>query len=297
MSASRPRGPHLTRRRVLRGLAGTGLGVAALGGMGAAQAYQFGVTRHTRALPGLTRPLRVAFLTDLHFGLFIYGGSVRAWVDAANAARPDLILLGGDQMDYRADEAPTALLSELQRLNAPLGVYGVWGNHDYGSFGKYYSPHYGPRRDDWLQRREALRAAYAGAGVTILRNEGRSVREDVYLAGADDLWEGEVDLDAALAGKPAAGGTLLISHNPDLLPDLPPGLGLVLSGHTHGGQIRLPLIGAPIVPSKYGQRYAMGWVTGAHGTPAYVSRGLGLSGVPLRNLCEPEIAVFTLTPE
>ncbi|CAM4317031.1 metallophosphoesterase [Deinococcus marmoris] len=297
MSASRPRGPHLTRRRVLRGLAGTGLGVAALGGMGAAQAYQFGVTRHTRALPGLTRPLRVAFLTDLHFGLFIYGGSVRAWVDAANAARPDLILLGGDQMDYRADEAPTALLSELQRLNAPLGVYGVWGNHDYGSFGKYYSPHYGPRRDDWLQRREALRAAYAEVGVTILRNEGRSVREDVYLAGVDDLWEGEMDLDAALAGKPSAGGTLLVSHNPDLLPDLPPGLGLVLSGHTHGGQIRLPLIGAPVVPSRYGQRYAMGWVTGAHGTPAYVSRGLGLSGVPLRNLCEPEIAVFTLTPE
>ncbi|QFP77545.1 metallophosphoesterase [Deinococcus sp. AJ005] len=297
MSTPRPRGPHLTRRRVLRGLAGTGLGVAALGGMGAAQAYQFGVTQHTRTLPGLTRPLRVAFLTDLHFGLFIYGGSVRAWVDAANAARADLIVLGGDQMDYRADEAPAALLSELKRLKAPLGVYGVWGNHDYGSFGKYYSPHYGPRRNDWPQRREALRAAYAEAGVTILRNEGRSVRDDLYLAGVDDLWEGEVDLGATLAGKPSAGGTLLLSHNPDLLPDLPPGLGLVLSGHTHGGQIRLPLIGAPIVPSRYGQRYAMGWVTGSHGTPAYVSRGLGLSGVPLRNLCEPEIAVFTLTPE
>ncbi|MFK7600666.1 metallophosphoesterase [Deinococcus sp. SM5_A1] len=296
MSASRPRGPHLTRRRVLRGLAGTGLGVAALGGMGAAQAYQFGVTHHTRALPGLTRPLRVAFLTDLHFGLFIYGGSVRAWVDATNAARPDLIVLGGDQMDYRADEAPAALLAELKRLKAPLGVYGVWGNHDYGSFGKYYSPHYGPRRPDWPQRREALRAAYAEVGVTILRNEGRSVRDDLYLAGVDDLWEGKVDLGAALAGKPSVGGTLLISHNPDLLPDLPPGLGLVLSGHTHGGQIRLPLIGAPVVPSKYGQRYAMGWVTGAHDTPGYVGRGLGLSGVPLRNLCEPEIAVFNLMP-
>ncbi|WP_075832452.1 metallophosphoesterase [Deinococcus marmoris] len=296
MSASRPRGPHLTRRRVLRGLAGTGLGVAALGGMGAAQAYQFGVTQHTCALPGLTRPLRVAFLTDLHFGLFIYGGSVRAWVDATNAARPDLIVLGGDQMDYRADEAPAALLSELKRLRATLGVYGVWGNHDYGSFGKYYSPHYGPRRPDWPERREALRAAYAEVGVTILRNEGRAVRDDLYLAGVDDLWEGEVDLGVALAGKPPAGGTLLISHNPDLLPDLPPGLGLVLSGHTHGGQIRLPLIGAPVVPSKYGQRYAMGWVTGAHDTPGYVSRGLGLSGVPLRNLCEPEIAVFNLIP-
>ncbi|WP_415831335.1 metallophosphoesterase, partial [Deinococcus frigens] len=292
-----PRSPHLTRRRVLRGLASVGLGTLALGGVGAAQAYHFGVTHHTRALPGLTRPLRVAFLTDLHYGLFIYGGSVRAWVDAANAARPDLIVLGGDQMDYRADEAPAALLAELRRLKAPLGVYGVWGNHDYGSFGKYYSPRYGPARADWPQRRESLRAAYAEAGVTILRNEGRAVREDLYLGGVDDLWVGEVDLGAALAGKPLAGATLLVSHNPDLLPSLPARLGLVLSGHTHGGQIRLPLIGAAVVPSRYGQRYAMGWVTGAHGTPAYISRGLGLSGVPLRNLCEPEVAVFTLTPQ
>ncbi|MFC6666434.1 metallophosphoesterase [Deinococcus radiopugnans] len=180
------------------------------------------MTRHTRALPGLTRPVRVALLTDLHYGLFIYGGSVRAWVDATNAARPELIVLGGDQMDYRADEPPTGLLTELKRLKAPLGVYGVWGNHDYGSFGKYYSPHYGPRRDDWPQVRESLRAAYAEAGVTILRNEGRRVREDLYLAGVDDLWEGEVDLGAALAGKPVQGATLLVSHNPDLLPDLPP---------------------------------------------------------------------------
>ncbi|WP_188967847.1 metallophosphoesterase [Deinococcus aerolatus] len=297
MSASRLRGPILTRRRVLRGLAGGGLGVGLLGGVGAAQAYRFGMTRHTHALPGLTRPLRVAFLTDLHYGLFIYGGSVRAWVDAANAARPDLIVLGGDQMDYRADEPPAGLLAELRRLKAPLGVYGVWGNHDYGSVGKYHSPHYGPARDDWPQRRERLRVAYGEAGVTILRNQGRAVREDLYLAGVDDLWEGEVDLRAALAGKPGGGATLLVSHNPDLLPDLTPGIGLTLCGHTHGGQIRLPLIGAPVVPSRYGQRYAMGWVTGAHGTPAYISRGLGLSGVPLRSLCEPEVAVFALKPE
>lgn len=296
MPSARLLGPNLTRRRVLRGLVGGGVGVAALGGLGAAQAYRFGVTRHTRPLPGLHRPLRVAFLTDLHFGLFIYHSSVRGWVDATNAERPDLIVLGGDQMDYRAEEAPTGLLDELRRLKAPLGVYGVWGNHDYGSFGKYYSPHYGPARADWSMRREALRVAYADAGVTILRNQGQAVRDDLYLAGVDDYWEGEVDLNAALMGA-AHLSTLLISHNPDLLPDLPARMGLVLSGHTHGGQVRLPLIGAPIVPSKYGQRYAMGWVTGAHSTPGYVSRGLGMSGVPLRNLCEPEIAVFTLMPE
>ena len=76
---------------------------------------------------------------------------------------------------------------------------------------------------------------------------------------------------------------------------MPAGIQLVLCGHTHGGQVRLPLIGAPIVPSKYGQRYAMGWVEGAHATPAYVSRGLGVSGVPMRNLCQPEITLLDLT--
>ncbi|MDL2344246.1 metallophosphoesterase, partial [Deinococcus sp. MIMF12] len=101
---------------------------------------------------------------------------------------------------------------------------------------------------------------------------------------------------AALAGAGEGQASVLLSHNPDLLPDLPRRVGLVLSGHTHGGQIRLPVVGAPVVPSRYGQRYAMGWVQGAHGTPGYVSRGLGVSGVPLRNLCPPEVTLLSLRP-
>lgn len=292
-NGSAPRDPG--RRRLLRAL-GTGAGLTlALGGAGAAQAYRFGVTEHRRTLPGLTRPVRVALLTDLHYGLYIAAGSVRAWVEATNAARPDLVLLGGDQLDYRLEASPDPLLAELRRLRAPLGVYGVWGNHDYGSFGRYASRHLGGARSDWDTRRESLRLAFAGAGVTILRDEGRALRDDLWLGGVDDLWHGKPDPARALGG---AGGraTLLLSHNPDLLPDLPLAAGLVLCGHTHGGQVRLPLIGAPVVPSDYGQRYAMGWVGGAHGTPAYVSRGLGLSGLPFRNLCPPEIALFTLIP-
>ncbi|UBV42849.1 metallophosphoesterase [Deinococcus taeanensis] len=288
---------HLTRRTLLRALLSGG-GVAALGGGAAvAQAYRFGVTRHTRSLPGLRSPLRVAFLTDLHFGLFIGAGSVRAWVDTVNRQRPDLVLLGGDQLDVRldSDAAPQALLAELRRLQAPLGVYGVWGNHDYGSFGRYGSAYYGEPRADWEVRRAHLEAAFAQAGVTILRDAGRNVREDLRLGGTDDLWFGRPDVPAALAGA-AGRATLLVTHNPDLLPDLPRPVGLVLCGHTHGGQVRLPVVGALRVPSAYGDRYAMGWVQGAFGTPAYVSRGLGLSGAPVRNLCEPEIALFDLQP-
>ena len=292
--------PHdPARRRALRGLTrgllGGGAAVALLGGAGAAQAYRFGVTRHTRALPGLRAPLTVAFLTDLHYGLYIGAGSVRAWVEETLALRPDLILLGGDQLDRRSDAAPADLLAELARLRAPLGTWAVWGNHDYGSFGYYASRYYGPRQADWAARRDQMEAAFAAAGVPVLRNAGRAVRGDLWLSGVDDYMNGQPDAAAALAGA-GTRASLMVSHNPDLLPELPPGVGLVLSGHTHGGQVRLPLVGAPVVPSRYGQRYAMGWVTGAHGTPGYVSRGLGLSGLPLRNLCEPEITLLRLVP-
>ncbi|WP_034360747.1 metallophosphoesterase [Deinococcus phoenicis] len=286
---------HLTRRRLLRGLLGGGLAVGALGGAGLAQAARFGVVREQAALPGLRSPLRAAFLTDLHYGLYAFAGSVRAWVDAANAERPDLILLGGDFLDLRPDADPAPLLTELARLRAPLGAFGVWGNHDYGSFGRSDAERRGLPGSGWQARQQELTAAFARSGVTILRDAGRAVRDDLWLGGVDDFWFGRPDPAAALAGA-GERATLLLSHNPDLLPDLPGPAGLVLCGHTHGGQIRLPLFGAPVVPSRYGQRYAMGWVRGAYGTPAYVSRGLGTSGVPLRNLCEPEITLFTLTP-
>lgn len=285
----------VTRRHVLRALGGGGLAAVAAGGAGAAQAYRFGVTRHARTLPGLRAPLRAAFLTDLHYGLFIGAGSVAAWVDATNDLRPDVVLLGGDQLDARMDDLPGPLLRELGRLRAPLGVLGVWGNHDYGSFGRYGGRQYGAPRPDWAAKRAELETAFARAGVTVLRDAGRALRDDAWVGGTDDLWFGQPDVTASLAGA-GDRATLLVTHNPDLLPDLPRPAGLVLCGHTHGGQVRFPLLGAPVVPSRYGQRYAMGWVQGAHGTPAYVSRGLGLSGLPLRNLCEPELALLQLNP-
>ncbi|WP_034385722.1 metallophosphoesterase [Deinococcus sp. YIM 77859] len=288
--------PRLTRRRMLRALLGGGLAAGVLGGTGVAQAYRFGVTRAQTTLPGLRAPLRAAFLTDLHYGLYVFAGSVRAWVEAANAERPDVVLLGGDLLDTRKDADPAPLLRELARLRAPLGVYGVWGNHDYGSFGRYDRSGLGQAAAGWEARREELRAAFAQVGVTLLRDEDRALREDLYLGGVDDFWYGQPDPRAALAGARTEQATLLLSHNPDLLPELPSRVGLVLCGHTHGGQIRVPLLGAPVVPSRYGERYAMGWVTGAHETPAYVSRGLGTSGFPLRMLCPPEITLLTLRP-
>lgn len=280
---------------MLRSLLGGGLAVGALGSAGLAQASRFGVVHERATLPGLRAPLRVAFLTDLHYGLYVFATQVRAWVDTANTERPDLILLGGDLLDIRSDTDPAPLLAELARLRALLGVFGVWGNHDYDSFGLGNTRRGGRARPDWAQRQATLTAAFERAGVPILLNSGHAVRNDLWVGGVNDLWRGDADPAAALAGA-GERATLLLSHNPDLLPDLPGPVGLVLCGHTHGGQVRLPFVGAPVVPSRYGQRYAMGWVRGAYGTPAYVSRGLGTSGVPLRNLCEPELTLLTLQP-
>lgn len=291
MTDMAPVSPDPNRRALLRGLVGGGLLLG--GGAAATQGYRFGVVAQTFALLGLTRPVRVALLTDLHYGPFIGVGSVRQWVNAALAQRPDLILLGGDLLDTGEAAAQEPLLNELGRLRAPLGVYAVWGNHDYGSFGRYGSRRRGPGRADWPQERTRLTAALTERGVTVLRDKGRPLRDDLWLGGVDDLWFGQPDPAGALRGA-GTRGTLLLSHNPDLLLTMTARPGLVLSGHTHGGQVRLPLLGALTVPAD--PRFTMGWVRGPQGVTGYVSRGLGMSGVPLRNLCPPELTLLTLTP-
>ena len=203
-------------------------------------------------------------------------------------------MLGGDQLDKRAPLLPAALFAELAKLKAPLGVFAVWGNHDYASFGKENLERTSPAPSEaWPANQEACRLALQQAGITVLNNTGVPLRDDIYLGGVDDLWNGVPNPAGALAGA-AGRATILLSHNPDILPSLPLTIGLVLCGHTHGGQVRFPFIGAPVVPSQYGQTYAMGWVSGAQNTPAYVGRGLGVSGVPIRNMCKPEIVVLTL---
>lgn len=292
-------GKFLSRRQFL-GLASfatVGLGLSA---SAVAQGYQFGITRHTRTLQGLQKPLRAAFLTDLHFGRYISVGSVREWVAATNQLQPDVVLLGGDQLDHRGHEQTEFLLNELQELSAPLGVWGVWGNHDYGVFGRYGTRRLGEIDSNWSLKRAEVEQQFAQKGIHILRNRGHWLRSDVFLGGVDDFWYGEPNAAETMRRQQESTGphaSLLLMHNPDMLPEWPSPLpDLTLCGHTHGGQVRLPFVGpiARFVPSRHGAMYAMGWVP--HPQPAYVSRGLGMSGLPIRYLCTPEIAVFDLLP-
>jgi len=262
-----------------RFLVGAGLGAAGLlAGGSVASAYRFEVVRMAAPLPALASPVRVAWLCDLHYGPFIGASTVSRWIDAALLERPDVVLLGGDLVDYHVGPDIGPLLDQIARLTAPLGVYAVWGNHDRWRF-----PDIAP-----------FARALSERGVRVMVNRGAPLRDDLYLAGIDDVLAGEPDVGAALAGAPARSATLLMSHNPDALPGVPTGVGLTLCGHTHGGQVCLPLIGPIVTGSKYGRRFVQGWVRGP--ARGYVSRGLGVSTLPVRVDCPAELTVLDLTP-
>jgi len=289
----------LTRRRFLSLLGWAGLGLTGTGGLAVSASYQFEVSRHRRVLPGLERPLRVVQLSDLHYGPWVRAASLQAWVQAANALNPDLVVITGDLIDsglrldrlkglYRAITPDFEQLSAaLGMLRASLGVYAIWGNHDNGQ----------PAVKRYLSQQLPKH------GVTVLTNQGLWARDDLYLSGVDDYWAEEANPSVSLKGYRKGKASLALAHNPDFweyYQGLP--VDLVLSGHTHGGQVYLPGIGAPWTPSKYKQRYLAGWYEKGPGPGrapvwGYVSRGLGTSVLPLRLNAPAELALFEFTPE
>jgi len=220
----------------------------------------------------------VAFLTDIHHGPFTSIEYITDVVRTTRMLQPDLIVLGGDY-SLRDSRFVGPCFEALQELDAPMGIYGVLGNHDY-----------------WHGLKET-KQGFTSARVQDLTNRGvwferRGAR--FRLAGVDDMWAGKRDLKAALGDASAPDACLLVSHNPDVAETLrDPRVGLMLSGHTHGGQVLVPGMGAPFVPSHYGSKYLKGFVQ-APVTNVYVSRGLGLVGGPIRVGSRPELTLITL---
>ena len=269
-------------RRAFLGYLVTG-GVSFLAGHTLGNVYHAEVTRHRLSLAALREPLRVAHLSDLHYGPYLHAGSVRGWVRQAQAEEADLVVLTGDTVDRWSRGSLTPLIEALGGLSAPLGVWACLGNHDHYRFGAELG---------------VLEDALAEAGVTLLVNRGTLVRDDLYLAGVDDYSSGTPNLTAALGGAPGGAATLLMCHQPDYFPQMTLPADLTLAGHTHGGQVVLPFIGAPAHASDYGERYLQGWAPppDARFGKAYVSRGLGVSFLPVRLNCPPELAIFDLEP-
>jgi hypothetical protein len=245
-------------------------------------------------LPGWADALRIVHLSDTHLGTRVPPDHIARAVDMACSLKPDLIVLTGDYVEHNPAQIDAAIGLFAPCITAArLGVAAVLGNHD------WYAD--GPRTA------RALRAE----GVLVLDNartfltaHGRFEPVEspgcVCLAGLGDLWQDAVRPGVALGGVGPSTPRIVLSHNPDAaeLPDVrAERVDLMLSGHTHGGQVRVPLLGEPVVPSEYGTRYAGGLCRAggvAGGVPVVVSRGVGMSGLPVRVNCPPEVVEVTL---
>lgn len=222
---------------------------------------------------------RIAFLSDLHVSPLVPVWWLERAVEAALGLNADLIALGGDFLDD--DVHFTPLLGGILRpLRAPDGVFGVLGNHDH-----YVGAH-------------GVRTQLAIGGVHELLNESIEIVRGkcrLRIGGVGDLEGDAIDFDRVFAGVPADVPRVVLSHDPDVFaywPD-PVRLDLMLSGHTHGGQAWLPILGPPYVPSQFGFRYLQGLMREGD-RQLYVGRGVGASGVPFRWRCPPELTDVVL---
>lgn len=243
---------------------------------------------------------RIVLISDIHGGSnFIHEEKIRAVVQKANEQNADLIVLLGDYIsqrwENRADlKMPMETVADnLKGLQAKYGVYAILGNHDY-----WYN--------NDVVRRELQRVGYTVLydQMVKIEKDGKSFR----LLGLKDIIETASwkrysnDAKNALNNSDADGKIVALTHNPDAIimlsgeQSISKDFALMLSGHTHGGQVYLPFIGAPIVPSSFGQRYAQGEVT-ENGVKMFITTGIGTSILPVRFNIPPEIVVLTVRSE
>jgi len=279
----------ISRRGFLKATAGmAALGVA--GVVGAVGSYEYGVHLATewlaveqveiplRKLKPALEGLKIVQLSDLHLYPYTQLDLIQQAIQTTNALNPDLVVLTGDYVLSTA-EAIFDLAPVLSTLNARYGVFGILGNHDL-----------------WTDA-DTVRAGFAANGLPMLRNEG--IELDIggallYLAGVDDGWSGQPDLKTALNEHRGNTPVILLAHEPDLADEFAGDgrVSLQLSGHSHGGQVRIPGLGALVLP-YLGQKYDQG-LNRVNDMWVYTNRGLGVIPPPVRLNCRPEITEITL---
>lgn len=233
------------------------------------------VPRKHRNLTGLV----IAFVTDTHVGPHLAASELEPVVRSLEAIKPDLVLFGGDYIC----ESPRFMVSAAPILGrmaatARFGAWGVMGNHDLSNI------------------RERVMPPLEAAGIRILTNEAVGVdtgQGELWIVGIDDGLVGEVDLDAAFSQMPPDGAAICLWHEGDRVEESAPyGAFLQLSGHSHGGQVRLPGLGSLAAP-ELGKRFPLGrYVIGD--SELYVSPGLGMYRPPVRFNCPPELTIVRL---
>jgi len=254
------------------------------------------ITLAIAGLPARLAGKRIAQISDIHVGAYFTPEEAAAAIERVNQLEVDLLMLTGDfatvrerDRNRRAQLRTQALMSLVEPLRlARMPMVAVSGNHD----------HWGGL--------EPVARMMNAAGARLLRNEAAQIDDGLWLAGVEDLWGGRPDLGAALRDIPAGATTLLMAHSPDYFDNVirrNAPVAAQFSGHTHGGQVRLPLptpgpdgdYGYALIVPDYGRRYPIGQRRIGART-VYTNRGLGSWPFPYRLNCPPEISVFTLQP-
>ena len=222
-------------------------------------------------------------MSDLHVGSpFRSLSTLKEVIAATNAEKPDLVVLLGDFVIHDVVGgrfvSPEPIADELAGLRARLGVAAVLGNHD------------------WWYDGDRVRRALQSKGIHVLENQNLVVTfrgKAFSLYGLPDLWTRGHMVLPSRAGIAGTDPVLLLTHNPDVFPEVPKHVSLTLAGHTHGGQVNFPIVGRPVVPSRFGQRYSYGLVE-EEGRKLFVTGGVGTSILPVRFRVKPEVVILTL---
>ncbi len=273
----------MTRRQFLRSSASTVIGAGLLtGGYSwlweprdlSIESLDLEFTRLPSAFDGL----KVVQFSDLHLGFHSHEKDLKHLMESITSQSPDVICFTGDIIDNSAKPLAQAV-PYLASLQAPMGKFAILGNHDH-----------------WGQPGEVIQMLKA-SGFVVLQNSNIILRRQesmIAIVGLEDLLIGNPDPDKALKGVPEGTFSLLLMHEPDYADtaSLYP-FDIQISGHSHGGQVRLPLIGAVTTPIG-SKRYIQGLYTlESNGMQLYVNRGIGVTALPIRFLCRPELTVFT----
>lgn len=285
---------RISRRRFIRG--------AALGTLGfctACAVDAWGIEPEWIELVELELPLKnpgrnlvglkMVHISDLHLSRTVSEEYLRRCIQRVNRQEPDIVVLTGDYVTYDSrDRFKKKVVEIIGQLRSKHGVFACLGNHDYGVMRRR-----GPGRQGVLHY---LINALQAEGVAVLRNEafGLDIGDDrLWLVGLGDLWSGDFKPDQAFRQVTTDDPTIVLAHNPDCVEQLTSYRAeMIMSGHTHGGQVRLPLLGSPFLPIR-NRRFSSGMFD-LDDRKLYVNRGLGRLG-RIRFNCRPEITVFTLS--
>lgn len=223
---------------------------------------------------------KIVQISDIHIGKAMTAKRLDRVVNLVNKQQPDVVAITGDFATENPEKYAAILTAGLQQLNPKIKTFAVLGNHDYWS------------------NAAAVSKVLQASNILELKNRVYSIEKEgerLNFSGIDDVWAGKPDLDLVLKQLPDRGANVLLVHEPDFADTIAPlkKFDLQISGHSHGGQVRVPFFGAPILP-YLGKKYSLGKYQ-VNDTIVYTNRGVGMVLLQLRFDCRPEITVFNLS--